>query len=889
MTHLRLNASLVLICSALCTSAVRAQDTIHQEGTTMTTFEGRFFSGDGDASYIELLDTCARVFWPDPELQNISMLYSPAWNGFVEGPTWGAWWVQNSYGPTYCALPFLTEPYTTFLRNSQDLWFSQMGDGQRKGAHDWVAPDGCLCDAAAPDWIVYKQGDGRLQIHDWGMEFTAAGLVMQAELLLISRDTEAIGHYLPLLRRCAEFIESRRDPVNNLFLAGAAGNLLAPSYAGYRRPDGTYDMAYLTGLSVTYIAALDRLIELEKLAGEPERARRYRQRRDLAKEGLAALTTEEGYLVKSMGPDGTKHGVYGADSYGYFEAVCNHDAVALRVVDDVRARQIYDKIASIPGLRPHDVIVTNYPSLDDMYTAPEGLWGFGTWVNGGHWTTCEARMILAYFRLGQYEDARRAMEHILKLYRTFRTDNPLVQFGAEVYQPREPINCVYDTWGAPAGMIRGLFEYLYTSDGVTVVPHIPSGITRLDQHFPVRLGDKRLYLSTRGQGEITGVWVNGESVEGFDGDGVLLTAESLPPVAQVTICLGGASPEPRPRAVAAEPPPVPPPGADFWDLGGYLAVTSGNLNPLRIGADSRGSTQFLGLMQRARVFERELTAQEVAALAVDPGADLAEGRAPLLDYRMGGLRDGVVPNAAQEAFAARVVGELTPEEAPGGRALRFSGKGYLQIDFDPRLNLAGPYTLDAWVCPGELPQSGGRIIDKVTAGVDDGYLLDMFPPGSFRLITERGHCHCAAGVEPGTWVHVAATYDPEGELRLYVGGELCSSLAAAQSSVAAPEPWEEVGLFAQRLRDAGMGASYEAAHARLVVDYVAAIRGRADLREAGRLTPLPPASQLAADKSYLDAANRLVQGLKRRVEAYEQSDDPAKQKVLELWRESVGE
>ena len=39
---------------------------------------------------------------------------------------------------------------------------------------NWVAPAGALCDAARPGWIVYKQGDGRIGIHDRGMEFTAA-------------------------------------------------------------------------------------------------------------------------------------------------------------------------------------------------------------------------------------------------------------------------------------------------------------------------------------------------------------------------------------------------------------------------------------------------------------------------------------------------------------------------------------------------------------------------------------------------------------------------------------------------------------------------------------------------------------------------------------------
>ncbi|MBN2310343.1 MAG: hypothetical protein JXR94_15320, partial [Candidatus Hydrogenedentes bacterium] len=435
-------------------------------------FDGRFFRGEGDVNYLKLLDIARRMFTPDPEFQNVSMLYTPAWNGLVEGPTWDAWWIQNSYGPTYCALPFYTEPFVTFLQNSQDLWFDQMGDGKRAGAHDWVAPDGALCDAASPGWIVYKQGDGRIDIHDWGMEFTAAGLLMQAELLLIGRDSGAIARYLPRLERCAEFIESRRDPETDLFLAGAAGNLLAPSYAGWRRADGTYDKAYLAGLSITYIAALDRLIEVEKLAGRADRAAVYAERRDRARQGLPRVTTDEGYFIKSLDPDGTRHGVYGAEKHGYFEASPNHDAIAFGVVDDAQAHRIYDTIASIPGLRRHDVIIANEPGLDDMYDpGTSWLWKHGTWVNGGHWSTCEARMVLAYFRLGAYDDARRSMEHMLGFARAFRMDNPLVEFGSQVYQPKQPINLCYDSLGPPAAMVRGLFEYLYRADGLTLVPH----------------------------------------------------------------------------------------------------------------------------------------------------------------------------------------------------------------------------------------------------------------------------------------------------------------------------------------------------------------------------------------------------------------------------------
>ncbi|MEI7552999.1 MAG: hypothetical protein WCL24_11775 [Verrucomicrobiota bacterium] len=543
-------------------------------------YEGRFFAGRGDADYLELLNTARRMFEPDPEYQNMAMFYLPAWNGLVEGPTWNAWWIQNSYGPTYCALPFWREPFVTFVQNSQDLWFDQMGDGHHVGAPPWndVAPVGALCDCARPGFIIYKQGDGRTDLHDWGVEFTAAGLVLQCEALLIARDPAAIARYLPKLERCADFLESRRDPRNNLYLAGAAGNLLAPSHAGWKKPDGSYAPSYLAGLSITTIAALDRLIELEKLAGRPERAQVLATRRELSRRGLPLLTTREGYFLKSLDPDGTPHGVYGAARHGYFEAVVNHDAICFRVSDDAQSQAIYSQIAALPGLRPYDLIITNYPSLDDLYTEPTGLWEFGRWVNGGHWSTCEARMIMAYYRLGHTDDARRSMRRILGFARQFRMDNNLTHFGRDPYQPKEPINCVYDAWGIPAAFIRGLFEYLYQADRLVILPHVPAGITRLEQRFPIRFGAKQLFLTTTGTGAITGVRVNGQPWTQHDARQLFLPYDQVPARAQIELLLGGATlaaAEPAAGPTAASSPASLPGGpADLPALRARLAKIS---------------------------------------------------------------------------------------------------------------------------------------------------------------------------------------------------------------------------------------------------------------------------------------------------------------------------
>ncbi|MGI8906005.1 MAG: hypothetical protein ACR2IE_05885 [Candidatus Sumerlaeaceae bacterium] len=508
-------------------------------------FHGQQFSGRGDLEYLQLLDIAARMLQPDPEFQNLSMLYTPEWNGLVEGPTWNSWWIQNSYGTTYCALPFLQEPFLTFLQNSHDQWFDQMGDGKRAGEHGWVAPDGCLCDCARPGQVIYKQGDGRIDIHDWAMEFTAAGILLQSELLLIGRDPQAIAKYLPKLERSAAFIETRRDS-NDLFLAGPAANLLAPSYAGWKRPDGTYGKAWLTGLSVTYIAALERLSELCVLAGDRTKASKYRELQQRAQKALAHVQQPEGYFIRSLDPDGTRHGAYGAARHGYFEASPNHDAIAFRVVRDAQAEQILKTIESIPGLRPHHAIIANYPAYDDMYTTSENIWTFGTWVNGGHWSTCEARMVLAYYRTGRFADARKSMEHILGFARRFRLDNPLTKFGSDLYQPQQPINLCYDSFGPPMAFLRGLFETLYTARGVTVLPHVPPGITELEQRLPVRLGAKRIYLHTVGSGTITAVEVNGTPWRDFTSASIDLRYDALPENARVLVRMGGSMQAPMP-------------------------------------------------------------------------------------------------------------------------------------------------------------------------------------------------------------------------------------------------------------------------------------------------------------------------------------------------------
>jgi len=93
-----------------------------------------------------------------------------------------------------------------------------------------------------------------------------------------------------------------------------------------------------------------------------------------------------------------------------------------------------------------------------------------------------------------------------------------------------------------------------------------------------------------------------------------------------------------------------------------------------------------------------------------------------------------------------------------------------------------------------------------------------------------------------------------------------------------------LGRFAARLDHAGLGATYEAAHARLAARYLSTILDRRTMQAAGRIRPLPEASQVAADKSYVDTAAKLCTGLEQLLADYAGSDDLHEQKIHSLWK-----
>jgi hypothetical protein len=155
-----------------------------------------------------------------------------------------------------------------------------------------------------------------------------------------------------------------------------------------------------------------------------------------------------------------------------------------------------------------------------------------------------------------------------------------------------------------------------------------------------------------------------------------------------------------------------------------------NAHPLRGGADQKGGNRFRGRIGRITMFRGRLSPRTIEELAA------GERNKPVAAPQVAGC--WLNPQA----------GDLLPTRVE---------------DF------AAAVSFEAWILPGE--KESGRILDKLTAGKNDGFLLDTFPRLGLRLIVGNQQRQFAGVLKPGVWQHVAVVLDRV-NLRLYLDGRL---------------------------------------------------------------------------------------------------------------------
>lgn len=176
------------------------------------------------------------------------------------------------------------------------------------------------------------------------------------------------------------------------------------------------------------------------------------------------------------------------------------------------------------------------------------------------------------------------------------------------------------------------------------------------------------------------------------------------------------------------------------------------------------------------------------------------------------------------------------------------GAGWIQVPDSASLDITGAITIDAWIY---ATQFGGRVVDKITAGGGDGYMLDTYN-NRVRLIIDGSTLSGSTSLTSPTdyrnrWIHVAGTFDGT-TMRVYLNGVLDGSMT--------PDPGTWTNNLPLRIGADQAGASRFSGAidevelfnralgaAELLAIYNAGAAGKC--KTAGAQEPIPAASPIA--------------------------------------------
>ncbi len=216
---------------------------------------------------------------------------------------------------------------------------------------------------------------------------------------------------------------------------------------------------------------------------------------------------------------------------------------------------------------------------------------------------------------------------------------------------------------------------------------------------------------------------------------------------------------------------------DASGLDAFLAPDAQGLDAF-LASDAPGLDAFFALdAARADVFFALDAARPDASFALDArGPDATLPGCPADPY-MEWLADGDATDE-QRRLDLAVTGTVSYVPGRRGQAWSFTGAGFLEgahVAAGPLSALDAELSVEAWVNVDAAPMTG-RIVDRITPGMHDGFLLDVntFQP---RWITSTGIIG-AATLPAGRWVHLLGTLGPSGT-RLYVDGALVASSPAS--------------------------------------------------------------------------------------------------------------
>ena len=133
--------------------------------------------------------------------------------------------------------------------------------------------------------------------------------------------------------------------------------------------------------------------------------------------------------------------------------------------------------------------------------------------------------------------------------------------------------------------------------------------------------------------------------------------------------------------------------------------------------------------------------------------DFDEGKGDVLHDRSGNNNHGKIHGAKWAKCGT-------------GYALKFDGvDDYVDCGTGPSLDINGPITLAAWVCPLALPKGEPGVAGKFL----ESYALTYYKDGAYYWYISSGGNNVRGPFDPNAWTHVAGTFDGS-TMRIYMNG-----------------------------------------------------------------------------------------------------------------------
>lgn len=220
---------------------------------------------------------------------------------------------------------------------------------------------------------------------------------------------------------------------------------------------------------------------------------------------------------------------------------------------------------------------------------------------------------------------------------------------------------------------------------------------------------------------------------------------------------------------------------------------SGMVCHFRIGADQNGSQRYIGYIDDAKI--RTSYYGDDLSRTVNLGAfDINMPLEAVAYFDFEGDWDDACVYANHGIVSSSGV-ELRQDVVHDGYyASGFDGTGHVQIPVtEPIERVRDQLTIDCWVY---VEQAIGyrRIVDKMTPGGVDGFLLDLMPDNRVRLIT-RGFLLTSPNPIPvQQWVRITATYRRDDSNGIHINDELVASGTVANLPV-----WDDTNQFSIRI------------------------------------------------------------------------------------------